>query len=649
MREKEQIEQDEQLIKILRNYLQISSDSFKEHANVKEYKQYYYGNNREKVAPFVSNASNLIKPIIDTKITLILDNSITTSIVPKNISFANINQIKTMRDIADILNDCTTNVFDNNQLDMIKKDVVKNALITNNGLVKIYWNQDLSDGEGDVAIEFIDMENLFPDPNSKSVEAADFVILHTKQSVLSLKKKYPEFAEELDELAAKSVKKADGSGQSDKYIITTKTDQSTQQKYYGNNNSIQNLDKVIDVYEFYCKDETVFIPEENDPDLEEKEKQMMTQQEAYPDGRCIIFCGNKIVLEDKAMKNPFVNFFNESTETLFQPISLVKDLLFLQERINHAYYKLRDLMRKTLTLLAIDGASGITPGDIINQDAILLNPYALRDGLVPQVIQNNTITGMGEVINYIEVLKAQIYEIARINPMMISGEKAKGVTSGEQVSALNESPLTSIRDTQTQFANFMVRMTEKVIELIQKNYSLGRIVQLTSNEGQFASIPLREEGQPQEITLYDEALQVVKTIKGNLDLGKYSVRIIAGTQMPMSKTMHSRTTLDLVQLGVFDDPRTSTDSRKLILEAMDYPNRREIIKKMEQKDEEIKNLPPPEPPVDKISVAFKDLEFYPEAQQKILKDNGLLEAQVSPVHANQGILPQIPQNNNILQ
>jgi hypothetical protein len=188
----------------------------------------------------------------------------------------------------------------------------------------------------------------------------------------------------------------------------------------------------------------------------------------------------------------------------------------------------------------------------------------------------------------------------------------------------------------------MVELTNEVVELIQLNYSVERIIKLTS--GGYAQIPLRQDGQDgqgSQIRMINPESEEIRYIKGDLSLGEYECQIISGTELPKSKTMFSQLTMQLVNMGLFSG-KMGVDEAELILKTNDYPNWRAIVGKLkEMKDKEL-NAPPPPPPIEKIALGFKDLEFYPDAQIQLLKYYGIEIPTQAPPMPEQVPPEQVP-------
>jgi hypothetical protein len=69
-------------------------------------------------------------------------------------------------------------------------------------------------------------------------------------------------------------------------------------------------------------------------------------------------------------------------------------------------------------------------------------------------------------------------------------------------------------------------------------------------------------------------------------------------------------------------------SREILLENLDFPNIRGILDRMEKDQEEMGQLPPPTPPIEKITMAYTDLPV--PAQAELLQKNSLLPPELDP-------------------
>ena len=578
----------------------------KRHNDFKKFREYYEGNYRN------GNQLNIIKGIIDTKTTLVLDFEAVSSVVAKTKSFANINQVQLMNSIADILNDCNTHVLKENDIDAVKRSVVHNAIVCGLGISETTWKQQDDEELGDVSIISIDPLNYFPDTSAKKVNDCNYIFKKEIVSSITLKKDYPQFADRIDKAKA-----ADDNEKKDKLpsvgaINTVGTDINTTQIYADGkspSNGRVSESRNIVVWNAYLKDDSTFY------DTKDEEKQEL--RFLYPYGRYIRWVegADDYILEDKPIDLPSGYPFD-----VIETDSDVKYLIETQNRIDKAYRKIRLLIGGYVSFLAHTPDADVTDQEIIDQLTIEVDALGQME-----VITNNTLDRLNTMIEYIKVLKEQAYEIARVNPSLISGQKQDGVDSGRMVSMLNESPMTAINEKQKLVKRFVITQGEKNITLIQMYYNVPRILRLAG--GDFAVLQpqinrvnpetgeqmLDENGQPivevnPKIQIYREnaekELQAVQTLEADLSVGEYEVDVIAGGQMPRSRAEKAQIYMQLAEMGKIPDTKTGTE---LLLSALDIPDKTAIIEAIDEQAAQIENSQPP-------------ISLDAETAQKLFKD-----------------------------
>lgn len=576
------------------------------HGEIKKYRQYYEGSYKD------GNQLNIIKGIIDTKTTLVLDFEAVSSVVAKTKSFANINQISLMNSIADILNDCNAHILKENDIDGVKRAVVHNKNVCGIGIAETTWKQSDDEELGDVQIISVDPLNYYPDTTAKKVNDCNYIFKKEIVSSITLKKDYPQFASQIEKAKAVSEKdnrkdKLPNSGA----INTVGTDINTTQIYADGKSpqegSVSQSRNIV-VWNAYLKDDSTFI------DTTDTEKQSLMLQ--YPNGRYIRWVegADDYILEDKAIDLPTGYPFD-----VIEGDSDVKYLIETQNRIDKAYRKIRLLIGGYVSFLAHTPDADITTQEIIDQLTIEVDQLGQME-----VITNNTLDRLNTMIEYIKVLKEQAYEIARVNPSLISGQKQDGVDSGRMVSMLNESPMTAINELQKLVKRFIITQGEKNITLIQMYYNVPRIIRLAG--GDFAVLQpqinqydengqpvLDENGQPQVevnplIEIYKENAQkeyeAIKTIQADLSVGEYEVDVIAGAQMPRSRAEKAKIYMELAQMGKIPDTKTGTE---LLLNALDIPDKTGIMEAIEEQQTQIQQSQPP-------------ISLDTETAQKLFKD-----------------------------
>ena len=605
--------------------------------DLKKYWNYYSGDKEDgksedgKSEP--TNRYNIIKGIVDTKCTLILDNEIISTVMPRLKTFVDTQGLALQNDIADILRDINAFVLDHNNFEKIKSEVVLNKLVYGVGFSETVWEQDDDEKLGDIKINALNPINCYPDASAKNVQDCNYFFYKESFSPITLKKKYPEYAKKMQTTIEENKQSSDKDPTG---IITLGNNSNTTQAYtYGDSNGFKDNQKNITVWKCYLKDDSTFQAQETDDSAENGEAELKFK---YPNGRLIVYVdgAKDYILEDKAIDYPFgfpIDSFSSSTISIWGNSS-VKYLIDMQNRVNKAWERARYLVAAYLSLVTVDGHTMLEPEDLINQTIIKVEN--LNEGSFGQV-SNNTLSELKELREYIQDLKNNTYEIARVNPTMISGERPEGVNSGEQVVQLAQSPMLAIKEEQRHFKYFICEQGEKNIVLMQLFYNTPRMIRLTDSK-QVAEIPaqidtqdpanaglqqqpiqIHEQKQDPEKGIYYEA---IRQIQGDLSIGEYDMQVVAGTEMPRSRTEKAQLTLQLAQQGYLGDDKIDIAER--VLTALDFPQRYQIIDKMREDADAMSKNPPPEPPTDKITVAFKDL---PQAAQgEWLQQHGFPQA-----------------------
>ena len=582
----------------------------KRHNDFKKFREYYEGNYKD------GNQLNIIKGIVDAKTTLILDFEAVSSVVAKTKSFANINQVQLMNSIADILNDCNNHVLKENDIDGVKRSVVQNAVVCGLGISETTWKQADDEELGDVSIISVDPLNYFPDTTAKKVDDCNYIFKKEVVSSITLKKDYPQYAEQIDK-----AKCADEKEKKDKLpnigaINTVGTDINTTQLYADgkspvgvNSSGKVSASRNVVVWNAYLKDDSTFI------DSKDEEKQELRLM--YPYGRFIRWVegADDYILEDKPIDLPVGYPFD-----VIETDSDVKYLIETQNRIDKAYRKIRLLIGGYVSFLAHTPDADITDQEIIDQLTIEVDALGQME-----VVTNNTLDRLNTMIDYIKVLKEQAYEIARVNPSLISGQKQDGVDSGRMVSMLNESPMTAINEKQKLVKRFIITQGEKNITLIQMYYNVPRILRLSGGDLAVLQPQINkvnpetgeqmtdENGQPiaevnPKIEIYKEnaqkELKAIQTLEADLSVGEYEVDVIAGAQMPRSRAEKAQIYMQLAEMGKIPDTKTGTE---LLLSALDIPDKTAIIEAIDEQAAEIQNSQPP-------------ISLDAETAQKLFKD-----------------------------
>ena len=618
---------------------------------VKECDDYWRGNIKtDKIIYKDQNKSsfNIIKPIIETKLKAMLDSEFTLAVVPKLQSFASLNKIREQQDVADIMNDELHNVFIENNIDRIKELAGRYGLKCGFGVVKTFWDdsKEYKNG-GKICIENIPSYKLKWDPCATTIDNASFVgysfsISPQEAKNLYAKKENGKFDKEIckkiDNITVDKFNDKRNNGPI-KGIINYKNDNVGSGQLYAHDGGFIKAGKEVKLVCLFLQDDSMYSPSKDDDDEEKKIKEESLKK--YPYGRMIIFSKNskeKLILEDKALGNSFNNLGNIS---IFNPIidedisghGEIEDLMTIQDRINGLYHKYREELDNDFNSIAMEKDQSIAMDDVVSHSVLFLN----KGAQFPQNVSNNGIINAQNSLSMIELLENQAAKIARVNETMIYGYRQTGTSSAEQVKMLQESPLADIRGYQRNFKDFLKDIGNKVLSLIKQNYTIDRIIKLSTgmSDADFAKLQLNTEDGQLELVLLNETANIIKKIKID-PTWEFQVEIVAGTEVPRSRKEQAGLYDNLISMGVFN--LKNLELVEQYLKIQDVPNWRLIMKVMRRQQEQIsKTMNSPEnnnwkemmknPDIAKVFADnFKALTGYPEAQQQMLKEIGLNNA-----------------------
>ena len=579
----------------------------------KKYNSYYKGDVRpslinSKKANTV-NMYNIIKPIVETKATLALDNMLTTNVKPSSLSQINFSDLKDIETVSEILNDVWDNVKSKNNMVTLHQKIVRDGLIYGLGVAQASWDQTQEDNLGNVTISRISPQDFFPEPNASTIENANYIFVRKYVSKFDLINQYKADPRLLDIISNLTYdeKQQENSDEETDIVATFTNDQDSGQAYIREGSVIPKSDKQnILIWECYLKDDTVFVKTDDDTDQDTQVKKENIFK--YPYGRMVVYSG-EYILQDTKLDYPFG--FPFATFEPTQSDSLVgygdvQDLMQIQARITENYIKLSTLLSKYKSLLLVSKDS--IPPNVIEKDfdIIYTNPGPINP---PQLISNQLTNDIALVRQNINDLKQDAYKIARINEIMLNGARPTGVNSGQMVKDLIESPMASIREIQRNFSNFLVNISNKGIKLIQLYYNQPRIMRLSGQR--FAQLNVDGTTQEKSLDVFDNEGNSISQIQNDFSITDYELEIQTGSALPQSQQALANTTLQLASQGIFGDIN-NIDVKELILKTLDYPHYKAIINKIKEEQEMMAQQQQQQPTefasyLKNINVSLKDI------------------------------------------
>ena len=537
---------------------------------------------------------NVVKRVIEVKTASALDARFTAEVVPVLNSFASLQRIQDMKDYADVLNDEVRNIERDNKTDILDEIIMRRGLICGLSPDQVVWDT-AKRAEGEVKITAIEPGNFRWDKNAKRVDDCTFHAYGIELNPSLVKKRYanndPEIIEKIDAISKTKEEKPRTTA---KGVVNVSTNAGASQAYVYDTQGIT-TGNVVKLVVMFILDDSVYEPESSD-DGEAKEVKEESKS-LYPNGRMIVFCPedpSKMIFDDKPAPAAFKSLGNID---IFRPMDTgeiagkgdVEDLMAIQDAINGVYNRLRLCIKQYIgTFLFPQDLKGI-----VKEGEFVQNPITFVESLqllgadrTPSFITNNNIEQAIKLLDLIARYEQEAYRTARINETLLSGEQANGVTSAAQVDALQQSPMESIRSIQRNFKQYVIDRTEKIINLIQENYNVQRLVELSTgiNGADYAQFS-HDDGQS-KITLMTRAGKAVKEILIDANW-QFRVEVSAGTEIPRSR----RETAMLVD-KLAASPIMNSGNIPMIdmyLTAQDFPQRRAVIQLMTQQQQAAAN------------------------------------------------------------
>lgn len=346
---------------------------------------------------------------------------------------------------------------------------VKQAVVLASGFIKVDWNATTGDiydyhpetgapiYEGDIEFTNLSPFDVVFDPSKENSQSHDWVLCRTFKNKYDLAAKYPEYADQIKELATKS-----------------------DLMDYRINFTFNTKDRTDDipVYEYYHK-----------------------RSEALPDGRYMLFLANDIILIDMPMPYRRLPVFRISpAEIMGTPFGYTPlfDLLPLQDAINSLYS----------TVLTNQHAFGIQNIYVPRGADVQLK--ALEGGL--NIIEGNSGAGKPEAMNFtntpaevfrfIEMLEKKMETISGMNSV-VRGDPEASIKSGSAMALVQSMALQFISGLQTQYVFAVEDIGMAIIEMLRDFASVPRVA-LIAGESNYSYV--RQEFVGDDLSTIDRVI-----------------------------------------------------------------------------------------------------------------------------------------------
>ena len=426
-------------------------------------------------------------------------------------------------------------VLEQNRFESVYADAMWQKLKTGTGVYKVVWDGSKLNGLGDIAIERVNILNLFWEPGVTDIQKSRY-LFHTElvdkdllweayPELLSGKLKTPAF------LATRFLY--------DDAVDTTDKATVVEVYYHKTVDGCKTLQ-----YAKYVED-VVLYATENDPEL------VLTG--LYDHGRYPYVFDPLFPVEGSPCGYGFVDLCkNPQTEIDLMKSAFVKNAMV---GATPRYFSRGDGSIDETEFLDLS-----TP--IVHTTASVGEEYLRR-------IEHTGLDG-----NYVSVLDRTIQELRETsgNTETSTGNIANGVTAASAIAALQEASGKGSRDAVRTTYRAYSEVVELCIELIRQFYDLPRQFRIVGDGGGESFVSFDNGG-------------LLPVYQGNLhgeDLGYrlpvFDIKISAQKQNAYSRMAQNELALQLYGAGLFDPQRA--DQAMLCLDMMDFEGKDQLIRSM---------------------------------------------------------------------
>lgn len=491
---------------------------------------------------------------------------------------------------AEILSEATQSWWDRSGMDHTLIEVLMDSFIYDAGIMKVAWNQDLLEGIGDIDCKIIDPRNIYIPYEARDFDKeCGWVIETMDKTVGELKRKFPDKAKIIvsDETYKNGDKDMEESMKDTKVHLQSpidKNDPTSEKPASGRKDDDR---KTCKVAECWIDDDSLVEFFEED----EEGNKVRKYKKRFPKGKLVIILVNqkRVLWSDgnpyKHGKKPYIRFVDTILPRRFWGDGEVKPLMEIQKCINKTLANIIDYMNLMGNpIWKNEKGSGVDSNKLRNSIGLILEPNKNMSNSVTREIAPPLPEYVMELYNLLQRAAEQISGSSEIT----QGRRPKGVSAAAAIEAIQEAANTRIRLKERNMQVSLSQLGEMVIQLMMQFYTEPRMTRITGKEGwpeffEFFVEPIDDRVVYSKRKYgFDEGRRQYEPLEdfqqGSPSKGIFDVKVMAGTAVPHEKAQRVNVAFRLFEQGVIDDEE--------LLETLEWPNKEEIIKRMQEKREQ---------------------------------------------------------------
>jgi hypothetical protein len=533
---------------------------------------------------------NIIRQTIQAQLPILTDNKPGFDVMPQEPQDS---------EIAEILSKATAYWWDKYQNDAVVIDAALDSMVTDVGIIKVTWDENLEAGAGDIKMVALDPKDVWTNRTATDFRREDgwkWTIHEMHKTVGELKLLYPKIADRITADDSSASITSNESRSVNTVTLVSPTDHRDDRGQTPPTNA-QDDRKTCRVWECWMDDDTVeeyvLTKDDGTQDKELRKK--------FPRGRLITVLPNKkLVCQDvenpyKHRECPFIKTVDNMLPRSFCGEGEAKALMEVQRLLNKTAANIVDYM--TLMSNAIwkvkVGATD-NPENITNRAGLLV---LINDGYDLSDIQR-------EIPPALPANATQFYDVMWDTAGKISGasELSQGrmssgdPTAGYAIVQLQEAAQTRIRLKERNLQRCLSQVGKQVIALMMQFYRAPRMTKITGKDGWPEYFEFFFEETEDGLTRMNKKsynrVEDKKYVPDNENTisaptkGVFDVKVVAGSSMPFAKAQRDNMAFKLFEGQIIDG--------KEVLKTLEWPNAEEIEKRMADAQAQQAPVAPPQ-------------------------------------------------------
>lgn len=438
---------------------------------------------------------------------------------------------------AEMLSSIIPVILDQNDFEETYDEVTLYKLKSGTGIYGVFWDSSKLNGIGDIAIEKVDIINLFWESGITDIQDSRNVFHVDLEDNEALVGKYPQL---MGKLSTPTIDVA-------KYIYDDSVDTTEKSVvidwYYKKMNSQGK--QVL----HYCKyvNDTVLFATENEPQYADRG---FYDHGMYP----FIF-------------DPL--FRVEGTPAGFGYIDVGKSAQEYIDRGNQAILENMLANAKPRHFIRTDGAVNEEEYADMTKDFIHVDGNLGQDSILP--VQGKPLNDI-----YVSVIENKITELKETtgNRDVSTGGSTSGVTAASAIAAMQEAGSKLSRDSNKSAYRTFRRVCLMVIELIRQFYDLPRCFRIMGLNGTQRFVMYSNAGIAPQSQGTDFGLDM------GLRIPLFDIEVTAEKESPYSRMSQNELALQLYSAGFFNP--MMADQALACLEMMDFDRKDELMQRISQ-------------------------------------------------------------------